>query len=143
MDPSKTPESSNILPFALGHEKRRDNGLDAILSEIRLALTHLLDTGEETIIDFNNFPCSESCEKLLKEILGNGEVSASLNIFGCDSIHETGVHGVWWVYHLNDAGAILTKALYISYVPSILPAQREDIEYGLTVLSRRQSNDSN
>jgi hypothetical protein len=142
MDSSNSTESSNVLPFASG-DRERDNGLNAILSEIKLALNHLLDTGEETIIDFNNFPCGETCEKLLKEILGNGEVSASLTIFGCDTIHETGVHGVWWVYHLNDTGAILTKALYISYVPSILPAQREDIEYGLTVLSRRQSNNSN
>lgn len=139
MDSTKSTKG-NILKFVPSHERIRNNKLDAILTEIKSALVHLLDSGEETIIDLNNFPCSEDCEQALKEILGNGEVSASLNIFGCDSIYETGVHGVWWVYHLNDGGAILTKALYISYVPSILPAQREDIEYGLTVLSRRQTN---
>lgn len=143
MDQSKISNSdSNVIQFMAGRGKDRDNKLDAILTDIQAALILLLETGEETIIDLNTLPCDEKCAQSLKDILGSGEVSASLNIFGCDSIHETGVHGVWWVYHLNDQGAILTKALYISFVPSILPAQREDIEYGLTVLSRRRLNHS-
>jgi len=141
MDASKISDSSNVIQFRSDREKHLDGRLDSLLADIKLALLHLLETGEETIIDFNNYPCGEDCEQALKNILGKGEVTASLNIFGCDSIMETGIHGVWWVYHLNDKGAILTKALYIAYVPSLLPAQRDDIEYGLSVLSRRQAND--
>jgi hydrogenase-1 operon protein HyaF len=140
MDPSKITESSNVFHISSVREKYDDEKLNSLLSDIKLALQNLLDTGEETIIDFSNFPCDEKCEQALKNILGRGDVTASLNIFGCDSIIETGIHGVWWVYHLNDEGAILTKALYIAYVPSILPAQQDDIEYGISVLSRRQSN---
>ena len=142
MDASKVSDNANILQFRPVRQKDSDDKLESLLDDIKLALHHLLETGEETIIDFNNSPCGEDCEQSLKKILGKGEVTASLNIFGCDSIIETGIHGVWWVYHLNDQGAILTKALYISYVPSLLPAQRDDIEYGLNVLSRRQVNNS-
>lgn len=136
MDTSKLTRRDNILQFNSERAKHRDDKINSLLGDIKVALEHLLDTGEETIIDFTNYPCDEECEQALKEILGKGEVTASLNIFGCDSIIETGVHGVWWVYHLNDSGAILTKALYISYVPSILPAQPDDVEYAINVLSR-------
>ena len=143
MDTSKLTRRDNILQFDSERAKHRDDKINSLLGDIKVALEHLLDTGEETIIDFTNYPCDEECEQALKEILGKGEVTASLNIFGCDSIIETGVHGVWWVYHLNDSGAILTKALYISYVPSILPAQPDDVEYAINVLSRHQLNNLN
>ena len=69
----------------------------------------------------------------LHSLLSNGnETIIDLNNTPCDQECE-----VWWVYHKNDTGAVLTKALYISFVPSILPAQREDVEYGTTVLDRR------
>jgi hydrogenase-1 operon protein HyaF len=144
MSPADFTKDSNLLQFAAAN-KNRDSTIDDLLREIKSALTHLLDTGEETIIDLNDFPCvcGKECELTLKGILGTGAATASLNIFGCDSIHETGVHGVWWVHHLDDNGAILTKALYISYVPSILPAQREDIEYGVTVLNKHLTNSAN
>lgn len=143
MDSSKVTSRDNILQFSPGHGESRDEKLALLIQDIRNALQHLLDTGEETIIDFTNYPCDEKCEEALKEILGKGEVTASLSIFGCDSIIETGVHGVWWVYHLNDTGAIITKALYITFVPSILPAQPEDIEYSINVLSRQQKSSLN
>lgn len=143
MDSSKISNNGNVLKFSPGHGKSQDEKLNMLVRDIRDALQLLLDTGKETIIDFTNYPCDEKCEEALKEILGKGEVTASLNIFGCDSIIETGVHGVWWVYHLNDTGAIITKALYVSYVPSILPAQPEDVEYSINVLSREQVNNLN
>lgn len=144
MSTADITKDGNVLQFA-STDKSRDSNVDDLLIEIKLALNHLLETGEETIIDLNNFPCAcgRECEENLKEVLGSGAATASLNIFGCDSIHETGIHGVWWVRHLNDEGAILTKALYVSYVPSILPAQREDIEYGITMLSKRLSDSTN
>lgn len=138
MDSSKITKRDNILQFVPERGKYRNSKIYSLIEDIKAALKNLLETGEETIIDFTNYPCDEECEEAIKEILGKGEVTASLNIFGCDSIIETGVHGVWWVHHLNDTGAILTKALYISYVPSILPAQPDDVEYSINVLSRRQ-----
>lgn len=143
MNTSKIPNRGNILQFTPERAESRESKLNELVEDIKAALQHLLATGEETIIDFTNYPCDEGCEEALKEILGKGEVTASLTIFGCDSIIETGVHGVWWVYHLNDSGAILTKALYISYVPSILPAQADDVEYAINVLSRRQTKNLN
>ena len=134
---TNTINKGNVISFSGAMERKQDAPLTALLKEISSALHSLLSNGNETIIDLNNTPCDQECEDALKEILGEGEVSASLTILGCDYIQETGIHGVWWVYHKNDTGAVLTKALYISFVPSILPAQREDVEYGTTVLDRR------
>ena len=130
-------KQDNVISFDSAMMKKQGNALTTILAEIKAALRNLLKTGQETIIDLNNTPCDQECEDTLKEILGQGEVSATLTIFGCDQIQETSIHGVWWVSHTNDTGAILTKAIYISYVPSVLPAQREDVEYSITVLDKR------
>lgn len=135
-------KNPNVVSFDSAMIKKPGSSLTAILSEIKTALHNLLQTAQETIIDLNNTPCDEQCEERLKEILGKGEVSATLTIFGCDQIQETNIHGVWWVRHINNTGAILTKSIYISYVPSILPAQREDVEYSITVLERRLANTS-
>ena len=134
------PKQDNVISFDSAMLKQQGSALATILTEIKSALRNLLKTGQETIIDLNNTPCDQECEDALLEILGDGEVSATLNIFGCDKIQETNIHGVWWVSHINDTGAILTKAIYISYVPSILPAQREDVEYSVTVLDKRLTN---
>lgn len=136
-------KQTNIISFDTAMVKKQGSALTTILAEIKSALRILLKTGEETIIDLNNTPCDQECEDALLEILGKGEVSATLTIFGCDQIQETNIHGVWWVSHINDTGAVLTKAIYISYVPSILPAQREDVEYSVTVLDRRLTNTAN
>ena len=122
-------KQDNVISFDSAMMKKQGSALNTILAEIKAALRNLLKTGQETIIDLNNMPCDQECEDALKEILGQGEVSATLTIFGCDEIQETSIHGVWWVS--------LTKAIYISYVPSVLPAQREDVEYSITVLDKR------
>ncbi|MGD8573036.1 MAG: hydrogenase expression/formation C-terminal domain-containing protein [Gammaproteobacteria bacterium] len=130
-------DHDNIVSFEHALERRQGDALDIVLTEIKNALHNLLKSGRETIIDLNAIECDEACEELLKKILGNGDVSATLTIFGRDEIRESGIHGVWWVYHLNDSGAIITKSIYIAYVPSILPPQREDVEYSTTVLEKR------
>ena len=134
---SNMGNDDNIVSFDVALGKKHGNSLGIILTETKNALHNLLKSGRETIIDLNTIPCDAECEMNLKEILGDGDVKATLTIFGCDEIQETGIHGVWWVYHKNDSGAVITKALYIAYVPSILPAQREDVEYSAMVLERR------
>lgn len=134
---SNMDNDDNIVSFDTAVGKKQGNSLAIILTEAKNALYNLLKSGRETIIDLNTIPCDAECEEQLKKILGDGDVNATLTIFGCDQIHETGIHGIWWVYHKNENGDILTKALYIAYVPSILPAQREDVEYSATVLDKR------
>ena len=141
MNAMTNPKDDNVISFSNAQERKQDTSLTVILQEIKFALHQLLTMGNETIIDLNTIPCNQECEEALKEILGKGEVSASLTILGCDFIQETAIHGVWWVHHKNDKGAILTKALYISFIPSILPAQREDIEYSVTVLDKRLASE--
>jgi hydrogenase-1 operon protein HyaF len=138
----RTPNSTmsnddNIVSFETALGKKQGDTLDIILTEIKNALHNLLKSGRETIIDLDAVACDDACEESLKKILGKGDVNATLTIFGRDEILESGIHGVWWVYHKNEAGTVVTKSIYIAYVPSILPAQREDVEYSTTVLEKR------
>jgi len=127
----------NVISLSNAQERKQEHALQSILQEITHALHHLIDTGDETVIELGSLPCGLECEELLINMLGKGEVNASLTILGCDVIQETSIHGVWWVYHKDDNNTVQSKALYISYIPSILFAQREDVEYSITVIEKR------
>jgi len=114
-----------------------DHSAKQIIMEIRQALQQLLQSGEERVIDFNCIHCKHEDESLLKEFLGDGEVNATIRLCGTCCVWETSVHGVWWVVQKNDIGAIIAKALHISFAPGILMAQHEDVEYSLYMLERK------
>jgi hydrogenase-1 operon protein HyaF len=82
------PKQDNVISFDSAMLKKQGSALATILTEIKSALRNLLKTGQETIIDLNNTPCDQECEEALLEILGEGEVSATLTIFGCDQPYQ-------------------------------------------------------
>jgi len=122
---------------ALNFPNRENHSAKQIVFEIRRALQQLLTSGEERVIDFNCIRCDEKEEKQLRAFLGDGDVSATINICGTCTLWETSVHGVWWVIQKNSIGAIIARALHISFAPDILMAQHEDVEYSLYVLERK------
>jgi len=128
--------NDNVIPLSNVQERKQNEALLCILQEIKNSLDHLLNTGHETVIELSTVPCGLESEELLRKTLGNGEVNASLTILGSDIIHETSIHGVWWVVHNDDKGNAITKSIYISYMPSILLAQQEDVEYSISVLDK-------
>ena len=79
-------------------------------------------------------PFSRQDEEDLRQRLGRGEVSATLDAFGPTVIQETAIPGVWLTEHKDDEGRRLTLHLEVTRIPSILVTPEEDIADGLELL---------
>ena len=113
---------------------------DPILHEIKHALARLLEDGEESSIDLRAMPFGPADEKRLDDVLGLGEVEATVEVVGRSVVRETGISGVWIVEHCDDGGRLVSKFIEVTFVPSVLKAFREDVEVGLRALSVRLSS---
>ena len=143
MDTPTPTINDNVISISNAQERKQYQALNGILQEIKNSLDHLLHSGNETVIELSTIPYGLESEEILLKTLGKGEVTASLTILGSDVIHETGIHGVWWVQHNDEKGNAITKSIYISYIPSILLAQPEDVEYSISLLEKRLMNTQN
>jgi hydrogenase-1 operon protein HyaF len=106
-----------------------------ILNEIRHGLDRLLGGGNATIIDLQRIPFGVDDERYLRDTLGDGEVHATIDTLGKSKVQETGVAGVWWVTHYDEAGSVLGKFLEVTIIPEVLKSQHQDIMRGLRKLS--------
>lgn len=106
-----------------------------ILNEIKHGLDRLLEGGHATIIDLQRMPFYVHDERYLRDVLGEGEVSATINTLGKSTVRESGVAGVWWITHYDEAGFVLGKYIEVTIVPQVLRSQQQDIRRGLRKLS--------
>ncbi len=106
-----------------------------ILNELRHGLDRLLAGGNATVIDLQRIPFGVDDERYLRDALGDGEVHATINTLGKSTVQETGVAGVWWVTHYDEAGSVLGDFLEITTIPEVLKSQHQDIMRGLRKLS--------
>ena len=67
----------------------RTENLRPLLQQIEQALQELVDDGSATVIDLAAMPFSGQDEEDLRQHLGKGEVSASLDAFGATHVQET------------------------------------------------------
>jgi len=130
-DTKSTAEMEDVLSFVT-----TGNALP-VLHEIKHALNRLLDTGETSTIDLGALPFAPGDERQLDEVLGVGEVAATLMVLGESHVRETAVAGVWRVDHLDEDGEIQSRFIEVTFMPDILKSQREDAEVGLETLSER------
>lgn len=108
-----------------------------ILAEISSALEKLLSTGETTTIDLGAIPFAPGDERLLDEVLGVGEVRATLEALGQSIVHETRYPGVWRIDHLDPHGETLSRFIEVTFIPDILKSQHADAVAGLARLTAR------
>ena len=101
-----------------------------LLRELATRLSRLLDAGESSAIDLSALPLTPADLDWLRDQLGPGEVSVTLDAAGTSTFEETGCAGVWWVTHHNDAGAVTTQLLEVAFVPELVRAQRADVAAG-------------
>jgi hydrogenase-1 operon protein HyaF len=111
-----------------------------LLHEIRHALARWLEDSQPHIIDLRTIPMSPDEEARLVEVLGSGEVSASLSALGNSEIVETAFSGVWLVTHHNDDGVLIGRFIEICQIPEILKSQSEDAGMALQRLDELLSN---
>jgi hydrogenase-1 operon protein HyaF len=114
----------------------RTDNLKPLLLQIEQALEDLIGNGTDTLIDLGAMPFSEQDEHDLREHLGRGEVSATVEAFGPTLVEETAYPGVWLVEHKDAEQRRLTLHLEIARIPAILGAAREDLPDSLTALRR-------
>jgi hydrogenase-1 operon protein HyaF len=116
--------------------RERGNALP-VLHEVRHALERLIATGEGTQIDLNAIPFGPGDQKRLTDLLGTGEVSATIDALGPTRVQETAIPGVWLVDYHNAEGQRLALHIEIATIPGILAAQPEDLSTALAALDAR------
>jgi HupH hydrogenase expression protein, C-terminal conserved region len=120
--PEPAPSHGNALP---------------LLHEIEVLLNDLATTGKSASIDLRSLPMLPGDYENLRETLGQGEVSATLDALGPTHVRETAIHGVWWVTHHNSDDTIVAEFIEVTHMPEILRTHPADVIVGLELLRSR------
>ncbi len=103
----------------------------SILMEIKFSLEQLLEQKKSHIIDLRAMPWSPGEEHKLEKYLGKGEVHIELDALGKSTFYETSYSGIWVVTHYSEDGAVIAKAIEITYMPEMVFSQDEEIKDSL------------
>jgi hydrogenase-1 operon protein HyaF len=112
----------------------------AILYDIETLLDALANSGQSGSIDLRRQPLGPEDYAKLKEVLGEGEVTATINALGLTQVRETAVHGVWWISYRNTQEETLTEVIEVTHFPEILKTDLEDIRDGVVRLRSCRAN---
>ncbi len=108
-----------------------------LLHEVRHALERLLESSEETVIDLRAIPMGPGEEAAIEEALGTGEVKVHIRAVGPSTLQETAYPGVWLITHFNESDQVLSRFIEITYLPSIVKSQRDDVRDALDALTHK------
>ena len=101
-----------------------------LLRELLEQVRRLLTTGEPSAIDLSALPLTPADLDWLREKLGAGEISVTLQANGESTLNETGCPGVWWVTHHNEQGAVTSQFIEVTFVPELVKAHPQDVAIG-------------
>jgi len=110
-----------------------------ILHELVAMHKTLLSSGQNNLIDLRHEPLDVDEIAALKELLGQGEITATFNALGSSHIAETGISGVWWITHYNPDGNILSEFIEITTCPEMFKTFPEELEPALVRLQDKLS----
>ena len=128
------------IPIAIAgvdDELALSGNADPILHEIQSLLNDLVTSGKSASIDLRSLPLLPGDYEKLKEVLGQGEVSATLETLGATHVRETAIHGVWWVTHYSSDETIIAEFIEVTDIPEILRTHPADARMGLDLLHSR------
>jgi hydrogenase-1 operon protein HyaF len=114
-----------------------DPMIRALLCEIETKLASLLARGETTRIDLRRLPLPPGGLGTIRDLLGKGEVDATLRGVGSCSFVETAISGVWWGTQHNTAGDTVGEFIEIAPVPDLLKADHSEMQAAVVTLRRR------
>ena len=100
----------------------------AVMNEIAAHLKTLARQNEAASIDLRSLPMTDQDREQLEELLGQGEVSAVIELAGLTEVRETAFSGVWWVRHMAQDEQIAYEEIAITRIPEILKTQSDDID---------------
>jgi hydrogenase-1 operon protein HyaF len=101
----------------------------AILNEIDALLIKLIEQDESSAIDLRSLPLFPGDYEQLKAVLGEGEISVSLDTLGPSEIIETIIPGVWWCTHYNEADEKIAEFIEITRIPSLLQTDPDELQH--------------
>ena len=136
----------NIVHDTLNHDKlvHDTNGtthtslqIIALLQELQHKMQNLIKSDTTDSIDVHGLPLLPIEIGYLKEILGEGEVSVTVNALGTTKIHETSIPGIWWITHYNSKDEVMTELIEVTTLPEIIKTHRSTLPVGLSVLEKR------
>lgn len=113
------------------------SGVAAIATEIASLLDHLAAGGEAGAIDLRSLPMTSADRLELEQLLGTGEVNATIDADGVSTVRETGIAGVWWTEHRDRHGERLAELIEICRVPGILVLAADALPAGARLLRER------
>jgi hydrogenase-1 operon protein HyaF len=102
---------------------------NAVMNELSDYLKRLAEEGESNMIDLMSLPMTEADINELADMLGVGEVKATISSIGSSSIRETAYRGIWWVTHYGDDEKVLSELIEITQVPEILVTHIDEIKH--------------
>lgn len=105
-----------------------------ILNEIRHAVAKLAATGASTLIDLAAIPFGPGDEDRLLELLGRGEVQATVDALGPTRVRDTRFPGVWVVDYANADDRRVALQIEVDEVPRILRTPWADLNDSLAAL---------
>lgn len=112
-------------------------GVTALLYEIADRLERLADDGVGDAIDLAALPLNPVDRERLHDVLGTGEVTATIVADGVSEVRETGVAGVWRIEHRDARGTVIAELIDIALVPEILGVAADDVGRGVALLRAR------
>jgi hydrogenase-1 operon protein HyaF len=108
-----------------------------ILHEIRHALEKLAAADETTTIDLSSIPFGPGDKQRLFDVLGEGEVEATVDAMGATRVQETRFAGVWLVQYLSVSGEELATHIEVTRCPSLLVTPQQDLADAAQALKAR------
>ena len=106
----------------------------ALLRELESALQLLIENGETTRIDLGSLPLNPADYELLENVLGHGEVIASVDSLGVSEISDTSIPGIWRVEYYNNEEVLVAEFIEVTRCPELLQTPEEEIKDGLLAL---------
>lgn len=128
------PIATDGMPSAMAQS--RGNALP-LLHEIEVLLNDLVTTGKSASIDLRSLPMLPDDFQKLREVLGQGEVNATIDALGPSQVRETAIHGVWWVTHRNAEGDVTAEFIEVTFLPEILKTHPADARAAVEKLRSR------
>lgn len=106
-------------------------GGTALVQGLRDALQRLLDEDEPSQIDLATLHLDAGARRRLRQLLGQGGVSARIEALGETRIDETATPGLWWITHYNAGGEVVAEFIDVSFCPLILVRDPGEVRAGL------------
>ncbi len=115
-------------------ETAEASNAQALLRELENHLQRLIETGETARIDLGTLPLNPADFELLEQVLGHGEVIASVESMGVSEISDTAIPGIWRIEYYNSEEALVAEYIEVTRCPELLLTPMEEMQESPSLL---------